>query len=244
LECASLSEANRSDGRVAQVILSCIASEMRKMKRGDFDRFQDQLISEGYRYQEGEVVPVTAERRIAYSKALAVTLDAPYIQAQIRRLEASLARDPTLAIGSAKEFVETCFKTILDERSISFSKSDDLPQLGKKVFQNLALISQETGDQSKGKEIIRRVLNNLASIVQGIAEIRNLYGTGHGQEGRKDELEARHAELVVGTAATLVTFLFSTHLNTPQKKASQRAPRESQPKSENLAVHGGAESGG
>jgi hypothetical protein len=50
--------------------------------------------------------------------------------------------------------------------------------------------------------------------VQGIAEIRGLYGTGHGKEGRARGVNPRHARLAVGAASALVTFAFQTHLET------------------------------
>jgi hypothetical protein len=44
-------------------------------------------------------------------------------------MEAAVLNDPALAIGTAKELVETCCKTILEARSISFSRGADLPEL-------------------------------------------------------------------------------------------------------------------
>jgi hypothetical protein len=54
-------------------------------------------------------------------------------------------------------------------------------------------------------------LSNLGTIGNGLAELRGLYGTGHGKTA---ELSARHAKLAVGAAATLATFLFETHKET------------------------------
>jgi hypothetical protein len=41
--------------------------------------------------------------------------------------------------------------------------------------------------------------------------------TGHGPEGRAKGLELRHAKLAVGTATTLVTFLFDTYKQRKKK---------------------------
>jgi hypothetical protein len=57
-------------------------------------------------------------------------------------------------------------------------------------------------------------LSNLGTIGNGLAELRGLYGTGHGKHGKTAELSARHAKLAVGAAATLATFLFETHKET------------------------------
>jgi len=52
---------------------------------------------------------------------------------------------------------------------------------------------------------------DLRTVVQGLGELRNLNGTGHGRGGRTKGLGARHARLAVGAAATLATFFFETH---------------------------------
>ena len=65
-------------------------------------------------------------------KAIAATFDAGHIHEQIQRIEASIDADPTLAIGTAKELVESCFKTILGERGIEYGGGDDVLDLGKK----------------------------------------------------------------------------------------------------------------
>jgi len=59
-------------------------------------------------------------------------------------------------------------------------------------------------------EIVRRVLSNLGQVVTGIYELRNIYGTGHGQV-RHSGISSRHARLVVGVGAALATFLIETN---------------------------------
>ncbi len=223
LQCGSLQRTDRNDGREVQIFLESLAWDMSKMEPVIFNRFQDQLVNEGYLYQDGHIVPVTASKRLAYSKAIAVTLDAAYIHAQIERLEASVVKDPDLAIGTAKEFVETCFKTILQERAIVVSGKEDIFELSRMTSQSLQLLPKDVPASARGADSIKRVLSNLVMIVQGVTELRNLYGTGHGKEGRKSGLKQRLAQLVVGAAATLVTFLYQTHLETPCK------PREENP---------------
>jgi hypothetical protein len=177
-------------------------------------RFEDQLGRDGFAYKEGTIASVSAAARLADAKAIAQTFDAHHMTDQIRRIEASIDTDPALAIGTAKELTESCFKTILVERGVVYATGDDLLQLGKKVFKNLKLVPDEIPDAAKGADTIKRVLSNLATIVQGLAEVRGLYGTGHGKEGRTKGITPRHARLVVGAATTLVTFLFETHQET------------------------------
>jgi len=62
--------------------------------------------------------------------------------------------------------------------------------------------------------VIKRLLSHLGTIGNGLAELRGLYGTGHGKHGRTPGLGARHAKLTVGAAATLTACLFETHEET------------------------------
>lgn len=152
--------------------------------------------------------------RLDDTKTHAARFDAAHITEQISRMESAIVTDPALAIGTAKELAESCFKTILREREIAYDK-EDLPQLGRKVFAALRLLPDNIDEAAKGAKTIRVMLSNLATVVQGVAEIRGLYGTGHGRDGKARGLSSRHARLAVGAATTLVNFAFETHLETP-----------------------------
>lgn len=186
--------------------------------RQEFDRFQQQLGREGYEYRDGTIVPITTAARLADAKLIAEQFDAAHITDQIKRIEASIDIDPALAIGTAKELVESCFKTILRERNVEYGK-EDLPQLGKKAFAAMRLLPEDVPDSAKGARTVKVLLSNLATVVQGLAELRGLYGTGHGRDGRSRGVSARHARLAVGAATALVTFAFQTHLENPRPPA-------------------------
>jgi len=149
-------------------------------------------------------------------KAHADRFDAHYLARQVQRMEKSIERDPALAIGTAKEVIETCCRTILEERGKQVPQNATLPQLIKEVRQELRsqLIPQELPQAAKGRESVQRTLGGLASVIQGIAELRNLYGTGHGKHANTPRISPRLAKLAVGAAVTLANFLFDTHKNT------------------------------
>jgi hypothetical protein len=136
----------------------------------------------------------------------------------LERLKASVEEDPALAIGTAKELVETVCKTILHERQVEFPSDADIVALVKQTRQVLGLLPDDVPLAAKGAETIRRLLSNLGAIAQGLGELRNLYGTGHGRQGRTRGLTPRHAQLAVGCAATLVTFLLQTHEERTERK--------------------------
>ncbi len=142
--------------------------------------------------------------------------DPGYITQQITRMEAAVLNDPALAIGTAKELVETCCKTILQARDIEFGKSVELPELVKLAVKTLKLAPDDIPQRAKAADTIKRLLSNLATITQGIAELRNQYGTGHGKAAGSKGLGARHAKLAVGAASTLAVFLAETHNERPR----------------------------
>ena len=138
-------------------------------------------------------------------------IDAPELQRQIERMRSSVDSDPGLAIGTAKELIETTCKTILSERGIPMNPSWDVPRLVKEARKALTLLPTDVDESSKGAASIKRLLNNLGTVANGLAELRNLYGTGHGKDGKAKGVHPRHARLAVGAAATLATFLLETH---------------------------------
>lgn len=142
------------------------------------------------------------------------TLDANHLAEQIRRLEASVESDPSLAIGTAKELIETCCKTILSERGKPLAGTPEISALTKATLKELELVPEGVPDSARGGDVIKRLLSNLGTIGNGLAELRGLYGTGHGKHGRSTGLRPRHAKLAVGAAATLAVFLFETHIGT------------------------------
>lgn len=68
-----------------------------------------------------------------------------------------------------------------------------------------------------GADALKKILGSLSTITQGVAELRNKYGTGHGKVDHTIMLQPRHARLVAGSTSTLVHFLFETHLERKKK---------------------------
>jgi len=147
-------------------------------------------------------------------KEHAKVLNANHLAEQIRRLEASVETDPNLAIGTAKELIETCCKTILAERGKPVSGTPNVSTLTKETLKELKLVPEGIQEAARGAKVIKQILSNLGTIGNGLAELRGLYGTGHGKHGSATGLSKRHAKLAVGAAATLTVFLFETHKET------------------------------
>lgn len=147
-------------------------------------------------------------------KQKAQALNANHLAEQIRRMKDSVETDPSLAIGTAKELIETCCKTILAERGQEISGTPDIPTLTKATLKELNLVPEGIPNSARGADVIKRILSNLSTVGHGLAELRGLYGAGHGQHGSTTGLTTRHAKLAVGAASTLAVFLFETHEQT------------------------------
>lgn len=167
---------------------------------------------DGFKYESGKLDPVGKHHALEQISDAVSAFDLPELHRQIQRMQSAVEDDPGLAIGTAKELVESVCKTILEQRQIPFAEDADVGQLVKEVRKALGLITESIPNSAKGAESIRRLLSNLGNVAQGLGELRNLYGTGHGKGGAVKGLGPRHARLAVGTAATLSTFLFETHI--------------------------------
>lgn len=153
----------------------------------------------------------SSQHAIRSARKVAQQVNADYVHQQINRMESALESDPELAIGTAKELVETVCHTILDARGKPAADKPDLLPLVRRALEELQLVPDGIADDVKGARSVKAILGNLATIVQGLAELRNLYGTGHGKRGSSKGLTTRHARLAVGAATTLAVFLFDTY---------------------------------
>ncbi len=182
----------------------------------------EHLVKDGWELREQLTIsgrPVFAAARVVEvnahtaeaAKVVTQSIDAEYVSRQVTRMQSALGSEPDVAIGTAKEFVETICKTILRERGLTLEPNEKMPRLVKQVAASLDLIPREIGGHSKATETVKRLLSNLGTVSDGLAELRNLHGTGHGKDASTVGLELRHARLAVGAATTLAVFLWECH---------------------------------
>lgn len=181
------------------------------------------LERDGFVYRESRIVPKGGRMALNGVAQLAEAFDAAYVRTQVARIEASIDNDPALAIGSAKELVETCCKTILTDCCIEHDDLD-IPQLVKLTTKQLKLTPEDVPDGKKASEAMRRMLSSLANVAHCLAELRNIVGTGHGPDGKARGPRPRHARLAVGAATTLAMFLFETYQAQPAAGCAKEQP--------------------
>lgn len=219
----TLDLSNPADARKLLVVFESVLSRLEDLAADSFANSNQawaksqlaalsrSLKRDGFLYKNGVLCPGLNAPSLEVLDTTAVELDAEHLLRQIRTIREQVDINPGLAIGASKELVETVCKTILVERAVQFDDSSSVPQLMKLVAKELQLTRDDIPDTAKGAETIKRVLSSLASVVQGIAELRNLYGTGHGKHATAKGLQARHARLVVGAATAAASFLYETH---------------------------------
>jgi hypothetical protein len=187
----------------------------REQAKKNHDLLLRYLGRDGYEWKNGRIVPPAGLISVSGLQTAVGSLAAPELQRQIARLRDSVSEDPALAIGTAKEMLETTCKTILDARGVIVDPGWDVPALLKETRKILKLLPEDIPAAAKGAETIKRLLNNLGQVGVGLSELRNLYGSGHGRSGASRGLSPRHARLAVGAVTTLVLFLFETHDERP-----------------------------
>lgn len=178
------------------------------------------LERDGYRYEQGRIVAASADWDLGQILKAGALFDSSHLQDQIDRIRQAIDDDPGLAIGTSKELVETTCKTLLEALGEQFDKDADVGKLVKQLCRALRLTPEDIPDTTRGAEAIRRTLGQLATIAVGLAELRNLYGTGHGRASGHRGLQPRHARLAVGCAATFATFLFETYQHRENEAAN------------------------
>jgi Abortive infection C-terminus len=189
--------------------------------RTSLEHFCKTLRDDDFAYENGRIFAV-GHSSIPELASLAAAADVPHLLKQLERIKGAVDADPWLVIGTAKELVETTCKTILSERGKVVDPAWKLMELCKEARKELRLTADGISDSAKAAETIKVLLNNLATIVQGLSELRNPYGTGHGHDGRARGLKPRHARLAAGAASTLALFMLETHHETKPKADGER----------------------
>jgi hypothetical protein len=158
------------------------------------------------------------ERIFSNSNPLGITatvlkskFSSEYLSTQIDMMLKMQSENPTEAIGKAKELVESCCKSILDERSIDWDRKWDIGQLVGETLKSLKLMPYDIPETATAANEIKSILGNLRAIASNLAALRNPYGSGHGKSATYKGLDERHAKLAVGSSITLVSFLWDTH---------------------------------
>jgi hypothetical protein len=187
------------------------ATEMGKTQLKILTNLKRCLERDGFVYSNGTISSPGENTALQHLEEASKTMDTHVLRQQTERIRTSIDDDPDLAIGTSKELLETVCKTILADYGITPDSKWDVIRLSKETRAVLKLVPEDIPESAKGADTIKRILGNLAQVSQGIAELRNLYGTGHGKDNKYRGLSGRHARLAVSCATALAAFFLETH---------------------------------
>lgn len=156
-------------------------------------------------------VTSTARRHELAPAGLASLTDPSAIREHLARLDATVDSDPRTAVSVAKDLVESTAKLVLRERGVAYGK-DDLPVLAANAQRSLGLHPTQIEANKGGDETktLRTLLGSLSQLSQGLAELRNAGGVGHGRESVPAWVQPRHARLAATAAKAWCDFLLET----------------------------------
>lgn len=160
----------------------------------------------GRRIFGAELALVGADGALDDARRIANALSSGHVTAQITRMRANIVQDAPLAIGSAKEFVESLCKGILDARRVARTGKEDFPALVSMTREALGLKVNPKSDVT-----LKSMLGALGTITNCVAELRSQVGTGHGGAPETEAPPAGVARLAVNAALALGVFLWETH---------------------------------
>lgn len=159
---------------------------------------------------EGRLKTIGSSHQVENKTEIKKYLNTEYVNKKIDSMNESISNDTELAIGMAKEFIETVCKSILKKHNKTIDKNWNLGQLIKNTYNILDFKPQEANNPEKAENCIIQVLKGTTTMINGITELRNAYGTGHGKEADFVTLESKYARLIVGMVSELVIFFLAT----------------------------------
>lgn len=132
-------------------------------------------------------------------------VDSAYVQDAWRKALERRATDPEGAITAARTLLESVCKYVLDEATVPYNDSADLPKLYTLAAKQLNLSPSQHTEQ-----LFKQILGSCQTVVEGLGALRNRLSDAHGRSKAAVKPAPRHAELAVNLAGTMSTFLLAT----------------------------------
>lgn len=132
----------------------------------------------------------------------------PALEAQIARLR-DASDDAALLLGTAKDFLETVARYVLDEVDQPARPNAEFPELLHLARERLGLLPEQITASDKTGKAVREAFDGLWKIAKAVNELRNIEGTGHGRASLP-ETPVVTARAVVQAAAVLGQVMLTT----------------------------------
>lgn len=151
------------------------------------------------------------------TEALAYSEDAVHLLEQKERIQrAVIIEDPAQVLDTSKAFLETVFKTILQDRDGDAEIPSNFTQLFRAASNSMPM-SQDAGVSGSLEKMAK-------SIVHNVGELRNAYGaTSHGDDGYHScPVEMNDAHMVVQFVDGLAGFVLKKHRHSANPEIAAR----------------------
>jgi len=178
----------------------------------DADGFEIIQVSEisGKPVFEGRQKIIGKSHLVAKKAEIKKYLNTEYVNNKINLMNEAVSSDTDLAIGTAKELIETACKSILKKHEKESDPNWNLGKLLKETSDILDFKPKKASNPDKADTSIKQILKGITTLINGVAELRNAYGSGHGKESDFQMLESKYAKLIVGTVSEIVIFYLAT----------------------------------
>lgn len=118
----------------------------------------------------------------------------------------SSTTDPALAIGTAKDLLESVAKFVLEDLGMPVDGKMDFNAVWYIARERLGILPEKVDQSLPGYKQLRKIHQSSWAIAENVNELRNLQGTGHGRTlptGVSEDL----ALLVVREACSVAEYM-------------------------------------
>ena len=178
------------------------------------EKIQTAMEQEGLVYRRGGVI--TRDAVFGPSQSLAERLEqggdgAEVLKADFDRACEAIDSDPAAAVTAACAILESLCKTFLESSGVPLPSKKVLKTLWPETAKHLGLQPGQLADDD-----LKRILQGLNGVFEGIAALRTHEGSAHGRSGYNEpgktryKISPRHARLAVHAAHTAAMFVWET----------------------------------
>ncbi len=132
-----------------------------------------------------------------------------YVSKKIELMQKSLFENPELAIGSAKELLETVCLSVLSTKGINCDPSWNLPRLFNETVSKLKFSHNKFLESDDLEKSLNQMLKGISSIIHSFSEIRNNFGTGHGKPPDFEQIDDHLAKFFIGIVIEIVVLILA-----------------------------------
>jgi len=120
--------------------------------------------------------------------------------------------DPPAAITAASSLVEALCKTYIEDNGLQMPDTQTITPLWKIIRDHIGLVPSP-----EVQEDMKRIMQGLASIIDGVGALRTHVGSAHGRSPSSPTVSPIEARLAVNSAHTAAIFILETW-NSKKKK--------------------------